>query len=205
MTPAGFATYSAALAIAAVIPGPQIVALVAHAMSSGYRRAFWMTAGMVIGDVLYLSAVLAGLAYIAESFSILLIAIKWAGVAYLSWLAVQFWRAGNVAYEGGLPNRVNRRFNALISGVLVTLGNPKSVLFYVALLPTIIDLDAIGTSDVVILLALTSVILSLAQLPFVILAANARNVLRSPRALKIFNRAAAVTMGGAAATIATRT
>lgn len=205
MTLAGFATYSVALAIAAVIPGPQIVALVAHAMSSGYRRAFWMTAGMVIGDVLYLSAVLAGLAYIAESFSILLIAIKWAGVAYLCWLAVQFWRAGNVVHEVGSRSRNDRRSNALISGILVTLGNPKSILFYVALLPTIIDLDAIGTSDVIILLGLTTVILSLAQLPFVILAAKARNVLRTPRALKIFNRAAAVTMGGAAVTIATRT
>jgi len=205
MTLAGFAAYSLALAIAAVIPGPQIFALVAHAMSSGYRRALWMTVGMVIGDVLYLSAALAGLAYIAESFGFLLIAIKWAGVAYLCWLAIQFWKASNVVHEVGTPHQYDRRSDALISGVLVTLGNPKSVLFYVSLLPAIIDLGAIGAADVVILIALTTVILALAQLPFVILAAKARNALGTPRALKVFNRVAAVTMGGAAATIAART
>ena len=49
---------------------------------------------MVLGDVLYLAAVLAGLAFIAETFSFLLIAIKWAGVVYLCCLAVQFWTSG---------------------------------------------------------------------------------------------------------------
>ncbi|WP_338081659.1 LysE family transporter [Agrobacterium leguminum] len=44
-------------------------------------------------DIIYLAAALAGLAYIAETFTTLLIVIKWVGVAYLSWLAVQFWRA----------------------------------------------------------------------------------------------------------------
>lgn len=71
---------------------------------------------MVVGDVLYLSAVLAGLAYIAESFSMLLIVIKWAGVAYLCWLAVQFWRAGSGVFEvggsGQLPADRMRWFQA---------------------------------------------------------------------------------------------
>ena len=100
MTLSGFVAYSSALAIAAVIPGPQIVAIVAQALKSGYRQAAWMTAGMVLGDVLYLATVLAGLAFIAETFSALLIVIKWAGVAYLCWLAVQFWRSDE-RFEGG--------------------------------------------------------------------------------------------------------
>lgn len=73
-----------------------------------------------------------------------------------------------------------------------------------ALLPTIVDLHAIGTSDVAGLLVLTAAILSLAQLPFVLLAAKAKNVMRTPRSVKIFNRMASVTMGGAAVTIASR-
>lgn len=43
-----------------MIPGPQIVEIVAHALKSGYRRAAWAAAGMVLGDVLYLATILAG-------------------------------------------------------------------------------------------------------------------------------------------------
>jgi threonine/homoserine/homoserine lactone efflux protein len=52
-----------------------------------------MTLGMVLGDVLYLTAVLVGLAFVAKTLSFVLIAIKWAGVVYLCWLAVEFWKS----------------------------------------------------------------------------------------------------------------
>jgi len=203
MTLSGFVAYSGALAIAAIIPGPQIVAIVAQALKSGYRQAAWMTAGMVLGDVLYLATVLAGLAFIAETFSFLLIAIKWAGVAYLCWLAVQFWRSGET-FDGADAGSVKSGKNAFVSGVLITLGNPKSVLFYISILPTVIDIHALSSMDVPILLAITAIILAAVQFPFAIAGARTRRTLQSPRATRLFNRGAAVCMGGAAATIAFR-
>jgi threonine/homoserine/homoserine lactone efflux protein len=204
MTLSGFIAYSGALALAAIIPGPQIVAIIAQALRAGYRQAVWITIGMVAGDVLYLTAVLAGLAYVAETFSALLIVIKWAGVAYLVWLAVQFWRAG-VDIEAEEPtHRLRSRRSACLAGVLVTLGNPKSVLFYIAIVPTIVDLGAVTLGDCAVLLVLTAAILTLVQLPFALAGARARGALQSPRALRIMNRGAAVFMGGAAATIAAR-
>jgi len=203
MTITGFLAYSSALAIAAIIPGPQIVAIVAQALRGGYRQAAWMTVGMVLGDVLYLSAVLAGLAVIAETFSVLLIAIKWAGVAYLCWLAVQFWTSSpEIGVAGAGP--VKNARGAFLSGVLVTVGNPKSVLFYISILPTVVDLRALSGTDVPVLMAITAAILAAAQFPFAIAGARTRRALQSPRAVRLLNRGAAVCMGGAAATIAVR-
>jgi len=204
MTVSGFIAYSGALALAAVIPGPQLVTIVAQALRSGYRQAIWATIGMVVGDVLYLATVLAGLAYIAETFSTLLIVIKWVGVAYLIWLAIQFWRSGTGLEAGSAGRRTRGRRSAFVSGILVTLGNPKSVLFYIAIVPTIVDLHAITPGDFAILLALTAGILALVQLPFAIAGAKARGALQSPKALRWVNRGAALFMGGAAATIAAR-
>jgi len=201
MTLSGFVAYSSALAIAAVIPGPQLVAIVAQALKSGYRQAAWMTAGMVLGDVLYLATVLAGLAFIAETFSTLLIVIKWAGVAYLCWLAVQFWRADD-RFEAGAAAPSGK--GAFLSGVLVTVGNPKSVLFYISILPTVVDIDALSLPDIVALLSITAIILTVVQFPFAIAGARTRRALQSPRAMRILNRGAAACMGGAAATIAAR-
>jgi threonine/homoserine/homoserine lactone efflux protein len=203
MTLSGFVAYSGALAIAAVIPGPQIVAIVAQALKSGYRQAAWMTAGMVLGDVLYLATVLAGLAVIAETFSALLIVIKWAGVAYLCWLAVQFWRSGD-RFDGGAAGAAASGKSAFFSGILVTVGNPKSVLFYISILPTVVDLHALSALDVPVLLAITAIILAAVQFPFAIAGARTRSALQSPRAMRILNRGAALCMGGAAATIAAR-
>jgi threonine/homoserine/homoserine lactone efflux protein len=201
----GFIAYCGALALAAIIPGPQLVAIVAQALRAGYRQAIWITIGMVAGDVLYLAAVLAGLAYLAETFSTVLIAIKWAGVAYLIWLGVHYWRSGiepDAGQQSAHRPRTSR--STFVAGVLVTLGNPKSVLFYIALLPTIIDLNAVTLGDGAVLLALTAAILTLVQLPFALAGSKARDCLRSPRALRRINRGAALFMGGAAATIAAR-
>ncbi|MBB4574543.1 LysE family translocator [Rhizobium lentis] len=201
MTLSGFLAYSGALAIAAIIPGPQIVAIIAQALHSGYRRAAWMTAGMVVGDVIYLSSALAGLAYIAATFTTLLIVIKWTGVVYLCWLAYRFWNAPNSL----LPqHRSSTAGGVFASGILVTLGNPKSVLFYVSILPTVVDVNGLSSTDIILLLAMTAVILAVAQYPFALAGARARMALTSPRAMSMMNRSAAFCMGGAAVAIATR-
>jgi threonine/homoserine/homoserine lactone efflux protein len=199
----GFAAYSAALALAAVIPGPQMVAIVAQALKAGYRKAAWMTAGMVFGDMLYLAVVLAGLAFIAETFSVMLIAIKWAGVLYLCWLAFQFWRSGE-KFEGAYAHPGKGDMGAFASGILVTVGNPKSVLFYLSILPTVVDVNALSLTDAAILIVLTGFILTVVQFPFAIAGAKTRHALKSPRSMRILNRGAALCMGGAAATIAIR-
>src|SRR5690606_41909429 len=86
MTLAGFLTYAGALAIAAAIPGPGIIALVARALGSGFRPALFMAGGLVVGDILYLTAVVLGLAMLAQTFGNAFLIVKWVGVAYLAWL-----------------------------------------------------------------------------------------------------------------------
>lgn len=203
MTPSGFIAYSGALAIAAVIPGPQIFAIVARGFSRGYRSAVWMVAGMVMGDILYLAAVLGGLTFLAQTFSYVLIVIKWAGVVYLFWLAVQYWRVGtepdNYEFQVGDSGKA-----AFVSGILITLGNPKSVLFYISIMPSVIPVSTLTRRDGLILLAITGAILLAAQLPFAFAAARSRHLIESKRALRLLNRGASVSMAGAAVAIALR-
>jgi threonine/homoserine/homoserine lactone efflux protein len=76
--------------------------------------------------------------------------------------------------------------------------------FYLALLPTIIDLDGITTLGLLQLVLTMLVVLAAVDIAYVALAARARLLLRSPRALRLVNRVSAMAMGGAAAAIATR-
>ena len=68
MTLAGFITYSGALAVAAAIPGPGVTALVARALGSGFRSSLFMALGLLLGDIIYLTAVVLGLAFVAQTF-----------------------------------------------------------------------------------------------------------------------------------------
>jgi threonine/homoserine/homoserine lactone efflux protein len=204
MTLAGFLAYSLALAIAAAIPGPGVTALVARALGSGFRSALAMSFGLVVGDLTYLTAVVLGLALVAQTFGTAFLVIKWLGVAYLTWLAWSFWKSGitpeNVEArkgKGGLAA-------SFLAGLTVTLGNPKTMIFYLALTPTLVDLRTITFADYAILAALTVVVLLVVLVPYLALAAKARWFLKTPRALKALNRTAAAFMAGAALAIASR-
>ena len=105
MTLAGFITYSGALALAAAIPGPGVTALVARALGSGFRSSLFMALGLILGDLTYLTAVVLGLAIVAQTFGTVFLVIKWLGVLYLAWLAWNFWHAGITAGESGSAPR----------------------------------------------------------------------------------------------------
>ncbi len=204
MTLAGFLAYSLALAIAAAIPGPGVTALVARALGSGFRSALVMSFGLVVGDLTYLTAVVLGLALVAQTFGTVFLVIKWLGVAYLAWLAWSFWRSGITPENVEARKGKGGLFASFLAGLTVTLGNPKTMIFYLALTPTLVDLRTITFADYAILAALTVVVLLVVLVPYLALAAKARWFLRTPRALKALNRTAAAFMAGAALAIASR-
>ncbi|MGF7008392.1 LysE family translocator [Aminobacter sp. BE322] len=204
MTLAGFLAYSGALAIAAAIPGPGVTALVARALGSGFRSSLAMSLGLVLGDLTYLTAVVLGLAMVAQTFGLVFLAIKWLGVAYLAYLAWSFWTSGITPETIEARKGKDGFLSSLLAGLTLTLGNPKTMIFYLAITPTVIDLRSVTPADYGILLAITVVVLLLVLVPYLALASQARWFLKTPRALKALNRTAAAFMVGAAAAIATR-
>ncbi|MDO9417682.1 LysE family translocator [Pararhizobium sp.] len=203
MSLATLLAYCAALLIAAAIPGPGMTAIVARALGSGFRETFFMGLGLILGDMVYLTAVILGLAFVAQTFTAAFMVIKILGALYLVYIAWKLWTAGIFAQDIKAKTSGNMAMSFL-SGLLVTLGNPKTMLFYVALVPTLIDLNRIGLADYGLLLAATFLVLLAVLIPYILLATRARTLLKQPRALKTLNRVAAGILGGTAAYIATR-
>ncbi|MBB3460852.1 LysE family translocator [Rhizobium sp. BK377] len=195
--------YAGALFIAAAIPGPGITAIVARALGSNFRETFFMGLGLVLGDMTYLTAVILGLAFVAQTFTEIFLIIKIAGALYLGHIAWKLWTAGLLPQDIAAKKSSSAGMSFL-SGLLVTLGNPKTMLFYVALVPTLIDLNSIGMREYLILLAVTFVVLMIVLVPYMLLASRARTMLKQPRALQVLNRVAASILAGTAAFIATR-
>lgn len=203
MDSASLLLFAGALLVAAGSPGPSIAALVARVLTGGWRDVLPFLAAMWVGELIWLSFAVWGLAAIAQTLHLVFVAIKYLGVAYLLYLAWRMWTAPVAGEPDALPPPTSpgRMFAA---GMAVTMGNPKIMVFYMALLPAIIDLGQVSLVGWAELMLTALVVLAGIDLTWTAMAAHARRVLRSPRALRLANRTSATMMAGAAATIAAR-
>jgi threonine/homoserine/homoserine lactone efflux protein len=93
MDSAGLMVFAVALFVAAASPGPAIAALVARVLVRGSAGALAFMAGLAIGDVVWLTSAILGLAFMARSFAFAFLVVKYAGAAYLLDLAWRMWTA----------------------------------------------------------------------------------------------------------------
>lgn len=197
------ALFAGALLVNAGSPGPSVVALVAQVLSRGPRAVLPFLAAMWIGEAIWLAAAVAGLSALAERLHEVFTIVKWAGVLYLLWLAIGLWRRPAEAS----PEREAEHgggWKMFATGFSLTLGNPKIMVFYLALLPTLVDvahIDLVGWAELAVV---QIAVMAFVDLSWVGVAGRARRFLASTRAVRLTRRASALAMGGAAAVIATR-
>jgi threonine/homoserine/homoserine lactone efflux protein len=203
MTLASTLAFIAAVFVLGITPGPAVVAIAARALASGLLPAFAFSLGVIAGDtVLMLSAVF-GIAAVAQALGPWFVVVRVAGGLYLVWLGWKLWTA--TPQDGGLEPGANGgsfRRNA-IGGFMLTLGNPKAIVFYAAFLPTFVDLGHLDGGDVAILVAVIAGVLTATNMTYGLLAARARTLFKSRRAMRHFNRAAGTLMIGAGAAVTT--
>jgi threonine/homoserine/homoserine lactone efflux protein len=216
--------FASALVVAAASPGPGIAAIVARVLGNGVlgngvlgngvlgngvlgngmTGAFALAAGVALGDVVWLSFAVLGLAVLAQAFGAIFTIIKSAGAAYLLYLGWQLWTTpANPANVSGSASREGSA-RLFLGGLAVTMGNPKVMIFYLALLPNITDLNHVSLAGWAILAVVTLSVLATVFGSYIILAARARRLLMSGRAMRLINRMTGGVMVSAAAAIATR-
>ncbi len=199
--------FAVALFVAAAIPGPGIAAIVARVLARGRDGAAAFCFGMAVGDVVWLSFAVVGLAVVAKTFATVFLVVKYAGAAYLLWLAWKMWRAPATVPGQVEPGEALRRSGNLrlaMAGLALTLGNPKTMVFYLALLPNIIALETVTMLGYIELSLVTLAVLALVLGGYCVLAERARRMIASPRAMRLLNRVAGSMMAGAAMAVATR-
>lgn len=192
--------YCLALFVAAVIPGPGIAALVGQALGGGSRNSMFFILGIALGDLTWLTVAVVGLAAIAKTFAGAFLAIKILSALYLLYLGWVFWTT-DVSETRIRTTKEGTALSSVFAAYMVTLGNPKSIIFYLALLPSVVDLDRVDLVQWLILAVLTIVVLFAVLIPYAMLAAKARAVMSDTSALRKLNQVAAGVIGAAGALI----
>jgi len=179
-----------AMLILAASPGPGVFAIVARSLASGFRPALRMIAGIVAGDIIYLMFAVFGLSFFAQAFGELFVVVRICGGAYLIWLGLKIFFSepsdGNLEQTNRSPPE-SRNF---ISGLLITLSNPKVILFYCGFLPTFTDLSVLNSSDIVTITFVVTVVLTSVLTAYAYAASRARSLLSDQKSVKIMNKSA---------------
>ncbi|MBU1294053.1 MAG: LysE family translocator [Gammaproteobacteria bacterium] len=196
-------TFFIAIFIFSITPGPGIFAILARSISRGARASFSLSLGMVMSDIVYLVMACYGLAAIASAWEEVFLIIRYAGAAYLIYLGWKMWISPvSTVSSGDNLQDANNEMASFIQGFMISASNPKVILFYVAFLPTFMDLTVLSASDIVLASFLTFVALLLGLTIISVGASQARRFMKSERSMKTLNRTAGGIMASAGAFLA---
>lgn len=193
-----------AILIFSVTPGPGVFALLARAMTQGALSCFTLALGMAISDIIYLVLACFGLAVIAEHWGGFFTIVRLVGAAYLIYLGWKMWHDRSHLLQESDSSSKSSELMSFIQGFLISASNPKVILFYIAFLPTFMDLSVLTVEDIVIasLLCLFALMIGLMAIAFS--AAWARSYFKSNKAMTGLNRLAGSIMMSAGVYIGTR-
>ena len=203
MEPTALIVFAGALFVAAATPGPAVAAIVARVLARGTTGALAFMLGIALGDLVWLTFAVLGLAFLAKSFALVFLVLRYAGAAYLLYLAWRLWTAPAAAASAE-PPAAEKPWRLFVAGLTLMLGNPKVMVFYLALLPNLIDLTAIDAVAFAELALVTTLVVLGVDGTYVLAAARARRLFRSARAVRWMNRGSGAVMAGAAVAVATR-
>jgi threonine/homoserine/homoserine lactone efflux protein len=200
----GLLTFCAVYALAVATPGPGIAAIIARSLAHGFRGAPAFVAGFLVGDFVWFAIAATGLAALAKTAAAVFVAIKWAGVAYLLYLAWKLWTAPARQVAVAEGDERQHGWRAFVASLMLTLANPKAILFFLALLPTVIDLTTMNVLTFVEVSLAITIVQPIVLFSYVFLAARARAMFTTPAAVRRLNRSSGIAMAGAAVVVATR-
>lgn len=144
-----------AMIILSATPGLGVFAAVARAMAEGLRSALFFIAGLVIGDILFFLLALLGMATLFRTLGHVFQVVRIIGGMYLILLGAQtLFKKEEIKQP--LPTRSIH--HSFLSGLFVTLGNPKPLLFYASVVPSLLNSKTISPCEVVILMGIITVV-----------------------------------------------
>ncbi|NQZ89572.1 MAG: LysE family translocator [Colwellia sp.] len=179
--------------VLAIVPGPAVFAIIARSFSSGKLQAFYMTVGIVLGDYIFIVLALFGLSALAELMGSAFFIIKYLSAIYLIWLGVKLLRTStdSIDIEASKNSSLIANF---LTGLFITLGNPKAIIFYIGFFPAFINVSEVTFYDTGLIMLAATLAFGSVNMCYSFLAVKARDTFKSPKASTVINKTAGTIM-----------
>jgi threonine/homoserine/homoserine lactone efflux protein len=201
----GLSVFALVYMLAVAAPGPGVAAIVARVLGRGTQGAPAFIAGFLAGDLVWFTLAATGLAMLAQAAYTVFVVVKFAGAAYLLYFAYRLWNAPSVPFADAQQPAVRERPIQLFMGSLaLTLGNPKTMVFFLAVLPTVVELKRLTVGGFFEIALVICCVMPLVLGSYAFFAGRARKHLSRPESVRWVQRGTGAVMAGAAIAVATR-
>ena len=173
-------------AVVLAIPGPTVLLVLSYSIAHGKRAAFPVVAGLGLGDAVAISLSLIGLGTLLATSAIWFTVIKWCGGLYLIYLGFSMIRGAGSPQVEDVKTASKSNTQLFASAFVVTALNPKSIVFFIALLPQFISPGHASLPQLWILGITFVVMAMIGGSLYAIFASTMRQFLMSPRSWKIY-------------------
>lgn len=178
-----------------LIPGPTVLLVLSYALSKGRSVAVASAAGVAVGDLIAMTASLAGLGALVLASATLFTVLKWVGAVYLVWLGYKLIRSAPT--KGlSIPGADVTARGVFVHTMAVTALNPKSIAFFIAFVPQFIRPDAPLMPQFGILIGTFVALAALNALAYALLADRMRVMVGRPSVIAWLTRAGGATLIG---------
>lgn len=178
-----------------VTPGPNMGYLAVLSLSRGWQVGAAAVAGVALGHAAYGLAAALGVAALIDSSPLIYELLRWAGVAYMLWLAYEAWSSETETSpdiaDHADPRLVRRAFR---HGLITNLLNPKAAIFFVAVVPTFVQPGASVVAQTLILSGIFVAVATAVHLTIVLLAGRLQGFANDPSRRRPIRRALAVVL-----------
>jgi threonine/homoserine/homoserine lactone efflux protein len=189
--------------ILALIPGPGVLVVTARTATAGFYHGISATMGILAGDFIFITLALIGLTALSVSLGDLFIYVKYVGAAYLIWLGLSLlWSKNSTGKTVTTPSPSHA--SSFTSGLVVTLSNPKAILFYVSFLPAFLDLSIASAVDAMILYIVATIAIGGVMLTYAYITHKTKTSLEGSRKGALIRYGSGVLLLGSGLYVAAR-
>ena len=190
ITASGIGLYIAALFLLFLTPGPVWVVMLARGLKDGFAGAWPLALGVAFGDFAWAVAALLTLSQAASFQADLIFWLKYVAVFVFFAMGVHLLRLKIETIN--LPNQLTRP--GMLAGLLVILGNPKAILFYIGILPGFFTVAALQPIDIAVIGGLSAWVPFLGNLALALMFDHVSKMLNSPVLRQRINRITGVVL-----------
>lgn len=171
MTLDSYLAFAAAAAALAIVPGPTVTVIIANSLRFGTGAGLMNVAGTQMGFVIWLAIAALGLGAAIEMMGVWFDALRYAGAAYLAWLAIRLFRSkGDLAIASG---SVRPQGSFFLQGFTVIMSNPKMLVLFGAMIPPFITPGSDAMRQILVMGGTFMVIAGLGDVAYALMAGKA--------------------------------
>jgi len=183
-------TLFVAMTVLALVPSTSVALVIARSSAAGFLNGCAVAAGIVVGDLVFVLLAMLGVAALAEVMGSFFVLVKCLAGAYLIWFGISLMKSRASLQRVGSVRPASTLAASFFSGLFLTLGDVKAILFYASFFPAFVDPAGATASDIAIIVASTIVTVGGVKLGYAYAAGKLVSLVQGTKTLSAVNASA---------------